>query len=270
MAPVLASSRAFRSFFHFQTKDGPYCAAAIAFYLLFAMTPFLLLTLAIAALFTSTSSVYIEAFDAFFKANFPQGAKPLRDALLGVFENRSRLGIVSLVWLFLVARKLMGAIEKGLNTMMEIEKPRSTVLSTLASIAFIFFASVLMLASSLAMVAVDFATGIEVSFLGGTAASVAGIVVKALFSGAVSIALFYGLYRLSPAKGMASREAFFAAAFATVMWLAARHLFVWFASGQLAKYEWMYSSFATFLWALLWAYVFGVALLMGACVVRKK
>ncbi len=267
---MLASNRAFRGFFHFQTKDGSYYAAAIAFYLLFAMTPFLLLTLAIAALFTSTSSGYLDVFNAFFKANFPQGSEPLRNALLGVFENRSRLGIVSLVWLFLVARKLMGAIEKGLNTMMEIEKPRSGVLSTLASIALIFFASVLMLASSLAMVAVDFASGIEVSFLGGTATTIAGIVLKALFSGAVSIALFYGIYRLAPSKGLPSRDAFLASAFATVMWLSARHVFVWFASRQLAKYEWMYSSFATFLWALLWAYMFGVALLMGACMVGKR
>lgn len=266
---MLASNRAFRAFFHFQSKDGSYFAASIAFYLLFAMTPFLLFTLSIVALLSASPATYLDPLDAFFRANFPQGAEPLRNALLGVFENRRRLGIVSLVWLLLVARKLMGAIETGLNAMMEVEKPRSGVLSTIASVALVFFAAALMLASSLAMVAVDFASGAEVSFLGATGTTVAGIVLKAAFSAGVSLVLFFGQYRLAPARRLPSREAMVASVVATVMWLGARHVFVWFAASQLARYEWMYSSFATFLWALLWAYMFGVALLMGACAAKK-
>jgi membrane protein len=259
-----------RAIYHFHERDASYYAASISFYLLFALTPFLLLTLSIAALVSADSATYMGAFDEWAKTNLPRHAASKREALVHVFENRSSIGIVGLVWLFLSARKLVNAIEIGLNAMLEIERRKSGVLTTLASVAFIFLAAVLFLASILSSAAIDFATGVDAWFVSADARSIGALVLKTLFGAAVSVALFFAVYRLAPANGLPARDALIAAAAATVLWLAARHVFVWFGAKQLARYQWLYGSIASFLLLLLWAYVFALALLMGACLVRPK
>ncbi|NUN49808.1 MAG: YihY/virulence factor BrkB family protein [Candidatus Brocadiae bacterium] len=259
-----------KAFWHFHERDATYHAAGIAFYLLFSLTPFLLLTLSIAAVLSADSGAFVGMFESWFQANIPRHADALRDSLLQVFEHRGRIGIVGVIWLFLTARKLFNAMEIGLNAMLEIEKPKSGVLTTLASLAFIFLTAVLFLASVLVTALVDLAFGIQVSFLSSGVGSILSILLKALFSGAVSVGLLYGIYRLAPSRGLGSRDAFMASACATLMWLVARHAFVWFGASQLARYEWLYGSLASFLMLLLWAYVFAIALLMGACVVHRK
>lgn len=259
-----------RAAMHFREKDASYFAGGIAFYLLFALTPFLLLTLSIAALFAGSQGAFVEVFDSFFKANVPAYARTIHDTLYQVFEHRGRIGLVGLFWLFLAARKLVNAIEIGLNAVLEVEKPKSGILSTLASMAFIFLAALLFLATVLFTVALDFALGIDVSFVPDKARSLAETILSAVVSGLASVALFYGIYRLAPARGLSNRDALFASVAACFMWLGARHAFVWFGARQMANYQWLYGSMAGFLMIMLWAYVFGNALLMGACLVKKK
>jgi membrane protein len=267
---MLPVPRFFRAFMLFREKDASYYAAGIAFYLLFSLTPFLLLTLSVAACFATNSGTFLDVFDTFFKQNLPKAAQPIRDSLVRVFENRGQIGIVGLIWLFLTARKLVNAIEIGLNAVMDVEKPKSGVLSTIASIALIFVAAILFLSCVLATIAIDFAVGTKVSFMNGEVRAIATMVATGLLMGAVWFAVFLAIFRLVPAKGLKGNDALLAAGATTVMWVGARQAFVWYGARILARYEYIYGALSGFLLLLFFAYMFGVALLMGACVARKS
>lgn len=254
----------------FHRKDAPYYAGGIAFFLLFSLAPFLLLSLSVAALLAPSSADFVDTFDTWFRSNVPRHAQALRDSLLGVFEHRGQIGLIGLVWIFVSARKLVNAIEIGLNAVLDIEKSRSGVLTTVASVAFIFVAAVLFLATVVATVMLDFVAHVEVSFVPSATRSAGMTILSAVVGSAVSIAMFYAIYRLAPAQGLTGREAIWGAVAATLLWQGARHLFVWYASRELARYEWMYGSLAGFLLLMLWAYVFALALLMGACLVKSR
>src|SRR5882672_1016163 len=122
---MLLTGRPIQAFFRFHSKEASYYAASIAFYLLFALTPFLLLTLSVAALFTKDSAAYLGVFHEWFKSNLPSLATPMEKSLVHIFENRGSIGLVGLIWLFLSARKLVNSMEIGLNAVLEIEKPKS-------------------------------------------------------------------------------------------------------------------------------------------------
>ncbi|MCE9584968.1 MAG: YihY/virulence factor BrkB family protein [Planctomycetes bacterium] len=262
--------RFLRAFMHFREKDASYYAAGIAFYLLFALTPFLLLTLSVAACFATSSSTYLDVFDTFFKENLPQVAQPIRDSLVHVFENRGQIGIVGLIWLFLTAKKLVNAIEIGLNAVLGIEKPKSGVFSTLASMALIFVGAILFLGCVLSTIAIDFALGTKVSFVNGEVRAVAAMIATSLVMGSVWFGIFFAIFRLAPAKGLEGHDGLVAAAATTVMWIGARQGFVWYGAKQLARYQYLYGALSGFLLLLLFAYIFGISLLMGACVAHKK
>jgi membrane protein len=254
----------------YRRKNGAYAASSIAFYLLFSLIPFVLLSLSVAAVIARDESSFVQVFDEWFRANFPAQADGARLSLLNVFHHRGSIGLIGLFWLFFSASRLVASIETGLDRVMGNEKTRSGVLTTLASVALIFLAAVLFLAAVASTVVLDFFTGLHVSFLPRQTPSVVEAVLSALVGAAISVAMLFGIYRLAPSQGMTSREALWAAVVATLMWQGARHAFVWYATRQLAEYEWIYGPLAGFLLALLWAYVFGNALLMGACVVRSK
>jgi len=262
-------SRLMMALVQFRRKDATYYAAAIAFYVLFSLTPFLLLSLSIAALFSKDSGTFLEVFDTWFQSNIPQHAESVRDALMQVFERRGQLGIVGIVWIFISARRLVNAIEIGLDAMLDIEKPKSGVLTTLVSMAFVFLTAILFLAMVLVTVLLDFAAGVRLSFVSSGTLTVAATTLRFVASGAASIALFYGIYRLAPSRGLSNADAIRAGIAATLLWMAARAVFLWFGASQLARYQWLYGSLASFLLLLLWAFVFALSLLMGACMVRK-
>ena len=262
--------RLWRAWRHFHDVDASYCAGGIAFYLLFALTPFLLLSLSVAALVSKDSAAFLAVFDRFFQGNVPQYAGELRETMLQVFANRGRIGVIGLVLMFMSARKLVNAIEIGLNRVLELERPKSGMLTTVASFAFIVFAALLFLTTVVATVALDFAAGLRVSFLPNSAITLVGSFLSGLFAAVMSSALFFAIYRFAPARGMPRDRALVAAVSATLLWQGSRHVFVWYAGTQLAQYRWLYGSMASFLLLLLWAYVFGVALLMGPCLAIKK
>jgi len=267
---MLHGSKVMKGFFQFHAKNGSYYAAAIAFYLLFAATPFLMLSLTIAAYFASDASTFLDILHAWIKANVPPVAQPLKDSLVNVFENRHQIGIVGAIWLFLSARKLVGAIEIGLNEMLDVEKPKSGVLTTIASLAFIFVAALMFLAAMLVLLAIDFTSGIDFAFVGSETSSILAMIAKIAVGGAAWIGIFFAIYKLAPACRMEKRDALFAAIAASLMFTAARLVFTWYGAKQLAHYQILYGAVASLLMILLFAYVFGLSLLMGACMVRKK
>ncbi|MEK7469738.1 MAG: YihY/virulence factor BrkB family protein [Planctomycetota bacterium] len=267
---MLHGSQVMKGFFQFHAKNGSYYAAAIAFYLLFAATPFLMLSLTIAAYVASDASSFLEILNAWIKANVPPVAQPLKESLASVFANRHQIGIVGGIWLFLSARKLVGAIEIGLNAMLDVEKPKSGVLTTIASVAFIFVAALMFLAAMLVLLAIDFASGIDFSLVGTEASSILAMLAKIAVGGAAWVGIFFAIYKLAPARSLEKRDALFAAITASLMFTAARLAFTWYGAKQLAQYQVLYGAVASLLMVLLFAYFFGISLLMGACMVRKK
>ncbi|MCH7344850.1 YihY family inner membrane protein [Pelomonas sp. CA6] len=234
-------------------------AGSLTFTTLISLVPLLTVMLALFTAFPIFSSFQIALEKYFLKSLIPDNiARPVLAALTQFAAKANRLGALGLVVLGFTALMLMLTIDRTLNQIWRVQRPRP-----IAQRVLVYWAALtlgpLMLGGSLTL------TSYAVSAGQGLVAKLPDNLVVLLSSLDLLVlwAAIAGLFRYVPNTDVRWRHALLGSAFVAVAFHVAKSLLAWYVK-QVPTYSTLYGAFATVPIFLIWLYVGWSIVLLGA------
>jgi membrane protein len=234
-------------------------AASIAFFSFFSIFPLGLAVISIGSLAFDSAEVQSELAEILGDA-LPLAAGFVRDTVEAVFRYRGTASVGSVIALLWSGRKVFGAVSRGVNEELELERPhpgflsplRQFVLAVGVPLLLLLLLGVSTLVDLIPQFLPDGAGARVISPLAGQAASLIVVLV------ALTI-----LYRVVPYHPPTWSALLPAAVLAGVLFQVCRTVFVIYF-GRMADLEAVYGSLTSVILVLIWLYVSGRVLLLGA------
>ncbi len=205
--------------------------AALAYYTLFAVVPFIAISVAVAGLIFSTAEVQsflMERLEGFVQGDVEALAAGLTETLEGSVRG---VGIVGMVTLLFAASVLVGALQDVLNVIWH-RPVRAGFTNTIRERALAFAVVLLTVAVFIAGLLVETLLGLAEALVPGNVAvldSFAGLItsLSSWGLGALAVAL---VFRLLPYAEVPWRHAFIGGFVASVLMVVGSSLFGWYLS----------------------------------------
>ena len=254
-----------------QEDDVLFMASAVAFNLLVAMLPLILLGIGVTGYVLSAQVADpVEAIVTLVVGLLPEGSRGtdpsgvLRGIVAGVLDQRSgftALGATFFVWL---STRLVGTLRVALREIFDISQVRGIIQGKLFDIQ-VVIVGILLLTLNLGLTvglrtAVRF--GVEVLGLGGVVLSGTEWVFSQMVAIGAIWALFLVMYRYLPARRIPWRTSMVAATFAAACHEALKHGFSWYAT-DLADYTSTWGNLATVAILFFWIYYEALVFILG-------
>lgn len=239
--------------------DGPQWAAAVAYYSLLSLFPLLLAGVSLVAFVADPDWVIILA-EQRLGSYLPSGGQEVATIVHGAVDARGRAGLLSFIALLWSGSRVFGALTRALNVAFDVDEPYGFFRRLLLNLG--------MLLTLGSLFALALVSNLALGLLGDTARffPIAARDVGQLAQAAVPVLLlllaFLLLYRFVPRGRPAWRAAGVGAIVATLLFLAARPLFLGYI-GRFGRYDLIYGSFATVIVLTLWAWIVALITLFG-------
>jgi membrane protein len=236
-------------------------ASSLTFTTLIALVPLLTVMLALFSAFPMFAKFQGALQQYFLQSLVPDGiAKPVLGALTQFAAKANRLGSAGLVFLLFSALALMLTIDRTLNGIWRVRKPRPIAQRVLVYWAAITLGPLLLAISlSLSSYALSSSRGFVDALPGGLALTL-DILELVLLMLAVS-----ALFRYVPNTDVRWRHAFAGGLFVAVGFEVARRVLAWYVTAVPA-FSMVYGAFATVPILLLWIYLSWLIVLFGAVI----
>jgi membrane protein len=247
-----------------------FMAGAVAFNLLLAMIPLIVLGVGVTGFVLSTKVDAAQAVVSLLQENLPQVAgseeltalvRTIADGLLAQRTSLTVVGALVFVWL---ATRLVGTIRVVLREIFDISQARGLVLGKLFD-AQVVVVGVFFLTLNLgASIYLEAAVRHGVSFL-GLGNPILSLAERALANG-VALAsiwtLFLVVYRYLPARRIPWRTAMVAATFSAVLHESLKWAFSWYVT-QAADFTTTFGNLATVAVLIFWIYYEATVFIVG-------
>jgi membrane protein len=236
-------------------------ASSLTFTTLIALVPLVTVMLAVFTAFPMFATFQVALQKYFLQSLVPDSiAKPVLGALTQFATKANRLGTVGLVLLVLTALALILTIDRTLNAIWRVRKPRP-----IAQRVLVYWAAVtlgpLLLGVSLSIT--SYAISASQGFVGAMPGGVSlllGSLEFALLAAAMS-----GLFHYVPNTYVRWRDALAGGLFVAVGFELAKRGFAWYIA-SVPTYSTVYGAFATVPIFLIWIYLGWVIVLLGAVI----
>ncbi|MEF7616106.1 YihY family inner membrane protein [Aquincola sp. MAHUQ-54] len=236
-------------------------ASSLTFTTLIALVPLVTVMLAVFSAFPMFSSFRVSLERYFLQTLVPDNiAKPVLTAVTQFARQATKLGSVGLVVLLLTALALMLTIDRTLNTIWRVRRPRP-----IAQRVLVYWAAItlgpLVLGVSLSMTsyAISASKGLV-----GTMPDAVNLLLN-LLEFALQAAVVAGLFHYVPNTDVRWRHALAGGVFCAVGFEVAKKLLAWYVA-LVPTYSTVYGAFATLPILLLWMYIGWVIVLLGAVI----
>ncbi|MDR7334407.1 YihY family inner membrane protein [Roseateles asaccharophilus] len=255
--PWLQTLHTFRQ--RFREEKLGLTAGSLTFTTLISLVPLLTVMLAVFTAFPMFSSFQAALEQYFLKSLIPPNiAKPVLASLTQFAAKANRLGVVGLVVLGITALALMLTIDRTLNAIWRVQRPRP-----MAQRVLVYWAALtlgpLLLGGSLTLT--SYAVSAGQGFIGKMPASV-----STLLGGADIVLLglaMAGLFHYVPNTHVRWRHALLGGVFVSIGFALAKSLLAWYVK-KVPTYSTLYGAFATVPVFLVWVYLGWVIVLLGA------
>ncbi len=255
--PWLQTLQTFR--LRFREEKLGLTAGSLTFTTLISLVPLLTVMLAIFTAFPMFSSFQASLEQYFLKSLIPPNlAKPVLASLTQFAAKANRLGVVGLVVLGVTALALMLTIDRTLNAIWRVRRPRPMAQRVLVYWAALTLGPLLLGGSlTLTSYAISVGQGLFTRMPGDLAALLGGVDIVLL-----GLAMA-GLFHYVPNTHVRWRHALLGGAFVSVGFSLAKSLLAWYVK-QVPTYSTLYGAFATVPVFLIWVYLGWVIVLLGA------
>lgn len=255
--PWLQTLHTFRQ--RFREEKLGLTAGSLTFTTLISLVPLLTVMLAIFTAFPMFSSFQSALEQYFLKSLIPPNiAKPVLASLTQFAAKANKLGAVGLVALGVTALALMLTIDRTLNAIWRVQRPRPMAQRVLVYWAALTLGPLLLGGSlTLTSYAVSVGQGLFTKMPGDLAALLGGADVVLL---GLAVA---GLFHYVPNTHVRWRHALLGGAFVSIGFSFAKSLLAWYVK-QVPTYSTLYGAFATVPVFLVWVYLGWVIVLLGA------
>lgn len=236
-------------------------AAALAFYMIFAIAPLLIIVIEIAADLLGGSGQHHVVRDEILNQLRPaigdSGTKAIADIIQATFNQRSKGTFATIVgWIIfaIAATGLIAAIQNALDTVFNVKTRGgivATIVDRLRAIAIISGAAIL-------VVVMGFATNFIAAHLSAGAATVANVLLVLAFA----IVMNAAIYKWLPNIALSWSDVWFGAVVSSVLSIVGQYL-IGLYLGRAATTS-MYGAAGSFVAVLLWLYYSAQLFLIGA------
>ena len=236
-------------------------AGSLTFTTLISLVPLVTVTLALFTAFPMFSRAQASLQQYFLQSLVPDSiARPVLKALTQFAGQASKLGSVGLIVLGLTALALMFTIDRTLNGIWRVPKPRP-----LAQRVLVYWAALTLgpLVLGASLTATSYALGASRGVVEELPRAL-GLLIGAIEFGLLALSMA-GLYRFVPNTHVRSAHALAGGLFVAVGLELAKRGLGWYID-LVPTYSVMYGAFATVPILLLWVYLVWVIVLLGAVV----
>ncbi len=236
-------------------------ASSLTFTTVISLVPLVTVMLAIFSAFPMFATFQRSLESYFVQALVPDSiARPVLSTLTQFASSANRLGVFGLVFLLFTALALMLTIDRSLNAIWRVRRPRPLAQRVLIYWAALTLGPLLLGVSvSMSSYALSAAQGLVERLPGGVA------FMLQLLEFGMQVAALAGLYHYVPNTEVRWRHAFAGGLFVAVGFEFAKRLLALYL-GSVPTYEVIYGAFATLPIFLVWLYLGWVIVLLGAVI----
>ncbi|MDP9355403.1 MAG: YihY family inner membrane protein [Chloroflexota bacterium] len=245
-----------------KANNAPEWAAALAFYTLLSLFPLLLAGATVASYFVDASWA-VDRITQLLGEFVPRGEIEVEQIVDGAIAERGRVGLLSVVVLLATGRRVLGALVKALNLMSDVdERKDSLIRRALLELGLLFgLGGLILLALSARPLLSPVWSALDV--LPGPLSLVARPALV-IVRGLLLLATFYLIYAIIPRGERVRKAALIGAIAATLLFLLARVVFLFFTGHLWANFNLIYGPLAVAAILMLWAWYVALITLFGA------
>ena len=251
----------------FDQDDGPLMARSLAYYALFAVFPAILALIVISSAVLESEEAQ-EAVLALVLEYMPIAQDVVVANIEQLLMTRETVGLIALVGLIWSASGVFSAIFRAVNRAWGIPKSKLVLSEKLYGLAMIFFISIFFLLTLSIRPVVNLVQAWQIPLLGwqplahpGTDRLVGWL--ATLVPGLLSVGAFILMYRTMPRARVRWRDVWLGGLIVGLIWEVGKQIFTWYIS-NFSSYSVIYGSVGAIIVFLLWCYLSGQLLLLGA------
>jgi len=247
----------------FTTDNCPLLAAAISYYLLLSIFPFLLGIISLSSFFVDAPALQEQISQA-FKYLVPVSQDFILNVVNSVIDERGAIGIISIILLLFGCTAFFGSLRKSLNTAWGIYKSGSIIRSQVTNFAMILGAVLLLFISRFITITLNISENILSTI---TEKPLTNLVLLHLLIVIINIALaflvFLILYKFMPERRIRWRDVWVGALTAAVCFEVITITFVLYLD-TFNPYNLIYGSLGAIIALLIWTYLSALTFLFFA------
>jgi membrane protein len=246
-----------------------FLAGGIAFNVLVAALPFLLLLIAVFGyVLKSAVDDPEQAAVEYVLSILPPSQRIVlltRGLVRQVVAGRTQFGILGLVLFIWTSTRLFGSLRSVLKHIFDLPEERGIVQGKIFDLGMVLIAGTLFLLNTGITVVVEAAQSYGVEWLGLAGRhewEVLQRVSARLLAFAFILLMFVLIYRFLPLRRTPWRIAVVAATFTALVWEMLKGIFAWYV-GTVADYKTTYGTLATLVLLFLWVYYSAIVFVLG-------
>jgi membrane protein len=250
-------------------KDG--ClnlSAALAFYTILSLIPFLFLVVSAAGKLLGSSDDAHQMVVVFMDRFFPQASALILKEVKAISQRAGVLGWVGILSMIWTASVIFTSLEFAMGVVFRVEARRKYWKSKLLALSMIPASSVIFLLSLFVTAFTGFHGAYGLNILGWELGRsfFFGFLVGYLFPYLVLALAFTAVYRITPNTSVSFRHAIAGGASCAFLFEMAKHFFAWYI-GRSSQYNVIYGSLEAIVILVVWVFYSSIILLFCAEVV---
>lgn len=245
-------------------------SAALAFYTILSLIPFLFLIVSAAGFILGSSDEAHQMAMSFFDRLFPQATEVIFKQVKAISQRAGVLGWVGILSMIWTASVIFSSLEYAMGVVFRVEKRRPFLKSKLLALAMIpaagalFFLSIFVTAFTTVMQTYNFKIfGVDLMH-----SEFFGFILGYVFPYLVLALAFTGMYKITPNTNIAFRHALSGGTSCAFLFEVAKHFFTWYISRS-SQYNIIYGSLEAMIILVVWAFYSSSILLFCAEVVSS-
>ena len=256
----------------FMSQNGPYIAAAISFYTLFAIFPLLLAVISVLSfMIGSNDTEYATKLVEEITDILPISSDLISREVSNVVKSRTITGVAGILGLLWASTAVFAAIRKGINYLWGVTKPRSFLKERLIDIGLALGAGTIMLfvmfSLPILILIVDIIglVLIDINFN----QDLVWQALTAIVYFATTSTIFIMFYRYLPNTKVKFSDVWIGGLVAALAFNCSNWGFVWYMRTFPSTYNLIYGSLGAVLALLSWVYVSALIVLVGALITSR-
>lgn len=261
--PLRVAMHAIRSF---SVLHAPQAAASIAFYALLSLFPLVILLVSLASRFLMIAEAQELVVD-FVVSMLPGTEQLIFDNISQLLRARRTSSVVGILGLLWSASTVFAYVERNLNLAWPNASRRGILRQRLIALLLMAVTLVLLLlAATASRAAVSIINRLDIPLMGGwhIAGSALWPPLSALVPLVLIFAMYLLLYKYLPNVAVHWREAAWGALISALLWELCVQGFAWYLGSSLNRFNVLYGSLGTLVVFMLFVYMNGYVVLLGA------
>jgi len=249
----------------FQDQEASRAAASMTYYVLFSLSPLLIIMVTAASYFVSGSKA-IAQIKTVMTSVIPVSQSIVQRNIQRIQEVRNSIGLLGSIGFLWSASNAFSILVDNINRAWPEIKKRSFVQKRLLGLIMVGVIIVLLILLMLSSTVFDILTKIEFNISNFPQINELDLVT--FIADAVSwispFLFFLSLYFLLPRTKVNRLAALISSTIITLIWRGASIGFKWYLSSGLARYQFVYGSLSTIVVLLFWIYLSSLIVFFGA------